>query len=127
MSTVRGKGILKGVGTAPGFRAAIQPCPPAARELTTDCENSFDTWCARIQQWNLNLELIDLEWTLDRQRLILYVLYESGPDSTKLALQAAAAGLGIIEVQPVSATGLIQPEPSGGSCGSGGGGCGCSH
>ena len=99
----------------------------AARDLTTDCENAFEAWCARILQWNLNLELIDLEWTLDRQKLILYVLCERGPDSTKLALQAAAAGLGIIEVQPVSATGLIQPEPTGGSCGSGGGGCGCSH
>jgi len=98
-----------------------------ARSLTRECEDAFEVWCARILQWNLNLELIDLEWTLDRQKLILYVLCERGPDSTKLALQAAAAGLGIIEIQPVSATGLVQPEPSGGSCGSGGGGCGCSH
>lgn len=99
----------------------------ASRELTLECEDAFAEWCARILQWNLNLELIDLEWTLDRQKLILYVLCERGPDSTKLALQAAAAGLGIVEVQPVSATGLVTPEPSGGSCGSGGGGCGCSH
>lgn len=99
----------------------------AARQLTGDCDGAFESWCSRIVQWNLNLELIDLEWTLDRQKLILYVLCERGPDSTKLALQAAAAGLGIIEVQPVSSTGLVQPEPSGGSCGSGGGGCGCSH
>lgn len=93
-----------------------------------ECEDGFAQWCARILQWNLNLELIDLEWTLDRQKLILYVLCERGPDSTKLALQAAAAGLGIIEVQPVSSTGLVQVESKGGGCGSGGGGgCGCSH
>ena len=99
-----------------------------ARQLAKDCDDQFERWCTRIVQWNLNLELIDLEWTLDRQKLILYVLCERGPDSTKLALQAAAAGLGIIEVQPVSSTGLVQPEPSGGACGSGGGGgCGCSH
>lgn len=98
-----------------------------ARQLTRDCEDAFSDWCTRIAQWKLNLELIDLEWTLDRQKLILYVLCERGPDSTKLALQAAAAGLGIIEVQPVSATGLVPLESSGGSCGSGGGGCGCSH
>lgn len=99
----------------------------AAQSLTRECEDAFPEWCARILQWKLNLEMIDLEWTLDRQKLILYVLCERGPDSTKLALQAAAAGLGIIEVQPVSATGLVQPEPSGGGCGTGGGGCGCSH
>ena len=98
-----------------------------ARNLTRECDDAFETWCGRILQWKLNLELIDLEWTLDRQKLILYVLCERGPDSTKLALQAAAAGLGIIEIQPVSSTGLVQPEPSGGSCGTGGGGCGCSH
>jgi cell fate regulator YaaT (PSP1 superfamily) len=96
-----------------------------ARRHSRECDDAFATWCARILQWNLNLELIDLEWTLDRQKLILYVLCERGPDSTKLALQAAAAGLGLIEVQPVSAAGLVQVEGS--SCGSGGGGCGCSH
>ena len=96
----------------------------AARRLAVECEEEFAAWCSRIVQWNLNLELIDLEWTLDRQKQILYVLCERGPDSTKLALQAAAAGLGIIEVQPVSPTGLVQVEQKGG-CGSGG--CGCSH
>jgi len=108
-------------------RAATVDDLATARELTRDCEEAFADWCTRISQWKLNLELIDLEWTLDRQKLILYVLCERGPDSTKLALQAAAAGLGIIEVQPVSATGLVPLESSGGSCGSGGGGCGCSH
>ena len=96
-----------------------------AREAVRDCEESFASWCARITQWNLNLELIDLERTLDTQKLILYVLCDRGPDSTKLALQAAAGGFGVVEVQPVSATGLVTLPQS--SCGSGDGGCGCSH
>lgn len=96
-----------------------------ARRLSEECETAFPQWCARILQWGLNLELIDLEWTLDRSKLIFYVLCERGPDSTKLALQAAASGFGVIEVQPVSATGLVTIPQS--SCGSGGGGCGCSH
>lgn len=99
----------------------------AARELARSCEDAFHSWCTRILQWQLSLELIDLEWTLDRQKLILYVLCERGPDSTKLALQAAAAGLGIVEVQPVAAGGLVAPLAEGKSCGSGGGNCGCSH
>ncbi len=93
--------------------------------LQTDCQNQFADWQRRIEGWALDLELIDLEWTLDRSRLVLYVLNERGPDCTKLALQAAAAGLGPIEVQPVDAEGLMQPEAAGGGCGSGG--CGCSH
>ena len=96
-----------------------------AQRLTSQCEDAYPAWCARILKWNLNLELIDIEQTLDGEKQILYVLCERGPDSTKLALQAAATGLGLIEVQPVSATGLVQPE--GKSCGTGGGGCGCSH
>jgi len=76
-------------------------------------------------QWGLSLELIDLEWTLDRQKLILYVICDRGPDTTKLALQAAASGFGVVEVQPVSSTGLVTIPQS--SCGSGGGGCGCDH
>lgn len=98
----------------------------SARERTAECEQAFVQWCARITQWKLNLELVDLEWTIDRKKLILYVLCERGPDTTKLALQAAAEGLGVIEVQPVSANGLMAIPQS--SCGSGGGGsCGCHH
>lgn len=99
----------------------------AARARTRECDEEFAGWCARILQWELQLELVDLEWTLDRQKLILYVLCERGPDSTKLALQAAATGFGIIEVQPVSATGLVSLPKESGGCGTGGGGCGCSH
>ena len=46
------------------------------------------------------MELIDLEWTLDKSKLILYVLNDRGPEATRLGLQAAAAGLGTVEVQP---------------------------
>ncbi len=99
----------------------------AARERTRECDETFAGWCDRIVEWDLELELVELEWTLDRQKLILYVLCDRGPDSTKLALQAAATGFGIIEVQPVSATGLVVVEKESGGCGTGGGGCGCSH
>jgi cell fate regulator YaaT (PSP1 superfamily) len=102
----------------------LRPATPAdlaqAAELRSECEGQFETWRGRIREWNLNLELIDLEWTLDRGRLVLYVLNDRGPDCTKLALQAAAAGLGTIEVQPVGPDGLMQPEPARGGCRSGG-------
>lgn len=93
-----------------------------AAHLRRECEQQFAAWTERIQSWNLELELVDLEWTLDRRKLVLYVLNSRGPDCTKLALQAAAAGLGIIEVQPVGSDGLVMPD-LGGGCGSGG--CGC--
>ena len=106
------------------IRSATDSDLVSNQKLLRECEEAFPLWCARISQWELNLELIDLEWTLDRSKLILYVLCERGPDSTKLALQAAAGGFGVIEVQPVSVTGLVKVEKS--SCGSGGGGgCGC--
>jgi cell fate regulator YaaT (PSP1 superfamily) len=85
-----------------------------------DAQREFARWEQRIAEWGLDLQLIDLEWTLDRRKLILYVLNDRGPESTKLALQAAAAGLGVVEVQPVSREGLVPAAPSSG-CGS----CGC--
>ncbi|MBI1344909.1 hypothetical protein GC163_01320 [bacterium] len=85
-------------------------------------EAEFPQWLARIAEWQLDLDLIDIEWTLDGEKQILYVLTERGPATTNLALQAAAAGLGLIEVQPVAAEGLVT-LPSSGGCGSGG--CGC--
>lgn len=85
----------------------------------------FADWQARIAEWRLQLELVDLEWTLDGRRLMLYVLNDRGPESTKLALQAAAKGFGHLDVLPVSAEGLMSPgggEKSGGcGCGSSGG------
>ncbi|WP_437228614.1 PSP1 C-terminal domain-containing protein [Planctomicrobium sp. SH661] len=87
-------------------------------ELKRQAKAEFHQWEERIAQWKLDLQLIDLEWTLDGAKVVLYVLNERGPECTKLALQAAAAGLGIIEVQPVSLDGLVTVT------GGGGGGCG---
>lgn len=92
------------------------------RRLRERAEAEFGEWSQRIAEWEIDLQLIDLERTLDGGKLVLYVLNERGPECTKLALQAAAAGLGVIEVQPVSGEGL-KPQESGGGCGS----CGCEH
>jgi cell fate regulator YaaT (PSP1 superfamily) len=92
--------------------------------LSTRAAAEFPEWVGRVREWNLDLQVVDLEWTLDREKLIVYVLNERGPESTKLAIQAAAAGLGLIEVQPVSKDGLVE-LPSGGGCGTDS--CGCSH
>lgn len=93
-------------------------------ELRSECETEFELWQKRIADWKLDLELIDLERTLDRDKLVLYVLNQAGPDCTKLALYVAAEGLGNVEVQPVGLDGLIS-LPHGGGCGSGGcGSCG---
>jgi cell fate regulator YaaT (PSP1 superfamily) len=92
-------------------------------ELGHEARESFNEWQNRIADWKLDLDLIDLEWTLDRQKLVLYVLGGRGPDTTKLALQAAAAGLAVVEVQPVDANGPVPVPAAGGGCGSGG--CGC--
>jgi cell fate regulator YaaT (PSP1 superfamily) len=106
----------------PILRTASADDLAKASGLQQEAAAAFAEWTGRIAGWNLELELIDLEWTLDRGKLILYVLNERGPDCTKLALQAAAAGLGPIEVQPVTAEGLVtQPDSMGGGCGS----CGC--
>lgn len=96
------------------------------RELRDEADREFQQWTERIREWNIDVQLIDLEWTLDRSRLVLYVLNDRGPECTKLALQAAAAGLGVIEVQPVTKDGLAPPaEAKSKGCGSGG--CGCHH
>lgn len=78
-------------------------------------EDSFAEWLARAEKWKLQLELIDIERTLD-DRLIMYVLNDRNAESTRMALLAAAGGFGVIHVQPVSAEGIVQA--------SGGGGCG---
>ncbi len=96
-----------------------------AKTLQVGAQQEFTTWAERICEWKLKLELIDLERTLDGDKMILYVLGDRGPDCTRLALHAAAAGLTGVVVQPVNADGLVGPQPSGGGCGSGAGGCGC--
>lgn len=101
------------------LRAATREDRRRMMQLRSECERQFDVWRKRIREWNLELELIDLEWMLDKKKLVLYVLNDRGPDCTKLALQAAAAGLGTVEVQPVTSDGLVTLE-KGGGCGSGG-------
>jgi len=92
--------------------------------LRREAEGAYSEWQSRITRDNLELELIDLEWTLDRRKLVLYVLGGRSADTTKLALLAAAEGLTAIDVQPVAADGVV-PIPSGGGGGCGSGGCGC--
>ena len=89
-----------------------------AAELRRAAAEEFAGWEQRIAEWRLDLQLVDLEWTIDRSRLILYVLNERGPDCAKLALQAAAGGWGVIDVQPVAAEGLVPKETGHGGCGS---------
>lgn len=97
-----------------------------AESAAAECEAAFDEWNARIAQWRLKLELIDLERLRDSGRYVLYVLTDRGSDTTMLALQAAAAGLGEVHVQPVTADGVVTlSSGSGGGCGTGG--CGCQH
>lgn len=93
------------------------------RELREECQVSYGEWWSRIQDWKLELELVDMEWTLDRQKLILYVLSGRSADTTKLALYAATAGYTSIEVQPVSKDGLVPLPPPSGGCGCHNGGC----
>lgn len=107
------------------LRQATPQYQAAARENHRHAEADFLDFSRRIAQWGLELELIDVERTLDGETRILYVLCDRGPETTKLALQAAAAGLGIVEVQPVSSAGPVALATEGGGCGTGGGGCGC--
>ncbi|MEY3457555.1 MAG: hypothetical protein RL215_712 [Planctomycetota bacterium] len=90
------------------------------RVQQAECDAAYGEWLSRAAQWNLQLQLIDLERTLDG-KLILYVLNDRGAETTRLALLAAAAGHGIVHVQPVAAEGIV-PEKRGGGCGD----CGCS-
>jgi cell fate regulator YaaT (PSP1 superfamily) len=125
---------LEKVSSEPGAAAetdfTIQRIATAAdlaeqESLLQKAQREFSAWEARIIAWQLDLQLIELEYTFDGEKAILYVLNERGPDCTRLAIQAAAAGLGLIEVQPVSAEGLVSlPAPRPGGCGTGGG-CGC--
>ncbi len=105
------------------LRAATADDERAADALRTACERQFADWRRRIDAWQVKVELVDLEATLDKSKLILYVLNERGPDCTRLALEAAAAGLGIVEVQPVGPNGLV-PQTNEHGCGSGGCGSG---
>lgn len=125
LDVVRNRGDEDGPDVESESLRIATPEDLAARgSLRSLAEAEFDDWCRRIQEWNVELDLVDLEWTLDHRTRILYVLSDRGPGATQLALKAAAAGLGVIAVQPVAADGPI-PLDLGGGCGSGG--CGCSH
>ncbi len=103
-------------------RAATDRDRQTHHERQKQSSKDFEVWQQRVSDWKLELELIDLERTLDDDKVILYVLNDQNAETTRLALLAAAAGLGMIHVQPVSAEGII--DGSGGGCGSG---CGCGH
>ena len=75
------------------LRTATAMDEQAAARLRSECEQGFGDWRERIEKWNLCLELIDLEWTLDKSKLILYVLNDRGPESTKLALTSRGGRL----------------------------------
>ena len=89
-------------------------------------KSDFSLWEKRIEDWKLELVLIDLEQTLDGKTTILYVLNDRGSDCTVLAIKAAASGLGNIQVQPVDENGDVRVLQSKGGCGSSDGSCGCS-
>jgi len=93
------------------------------RQRQQQAAEDYGVWLSRIEEWKLELEVVDCEQTLDDGKTILYVLNDRDAETTRLALLAAAAGLGIISVQPISAEGIVDGS-GGGGCGSGGGGCG---
>jgi len=112
------------------LRSANSTDLSAARKAAEKSAAEFPEWTSRIAEWKIDLQVIDIERTLDGNKLVLYVLNERGPECTRLAIQAAASGFGIIEVQPVGSEGLVSQPASGGGCGTGGGGCGsggCGH
>lgn len=86
------------------------------KELTARAETVFPMWLQKVSDWKLQLELVDIELTLD-ERTILYVLNERNAETTRFALLSAAAGLGIVHVQPVSTEGIVT-SGGGGGCGS---------
>lgn len=111
-------------------RLATQDDCSRAAANSRDADAEFFDWQQRIADWDLQLQVIDMEWTLERDNVILYVLNDQNAETTRLALLAAAGGYGIIHVQPVNADGIDYAASGGGGCGSGGcgsGGCGSGH
>lgn len=92
-------------------------------QLTEQARVEFFEWQSHIRRWGLSLELIDLERTLEGNKLILHVLTGRNAEPTKLNIHAAVDNLGPIEIQAVSADGLVVPAAKTGGCGTGG--CGC--
>ena len=123
--------LPKGAGEEHAMTGEIQRIATAddistSQRQRTECDGEFETWLDRIKDWNVQLQLLDIEKTLEGDQVILYVLNDQDAETTRLALLTAAAGYGIVHVQPVTAEGVtpIGKPSSGGGCGSGGGGCG---
>lgn len=123
--------LPKGAGeehamTGEVLRIATAEDISASHSHRAECNLQFDTWLNRIEDWGVQLQLVDIEKTLEGDQVILYVLNNQDAETTRLALLTAAAGYGIVHVQPVSAEGVVPigKPSSGGGCGSGGGGCG---
>lgn len=94
-------------------------------QIAEQARAEFFQWQEHIRRWGINLELIDLERMLEGDKIVLHVLTGRNAEPTKLNIHAAVENLGPIEIQAVSADGLVIPAKSEKSCGSGGGGCGC--
>lgn len=123
--------LPKGAGeehamTGEVLRIATEEDLRSSEAQRSQCDGDFDTWLGRIEEWGVQLQLLDIEKTLEGDQVILYVLNDQDAETTRLALLTAAAGHGIVHVQPVSAEGIVPigKPSSGGGCGSGGGGCG---
>jgi hypothetical protein len=97
----------------------------AIAELQLQADDVYLKWQQLASEKKLQLEIIDAEYTLSR-RLVLYVLNGRGAETTRLALLAAASGYGVINVQPVSAEGIVIETEKSESGGCSSGSCGCS-
>ena len=98
--------------------AVVRPAAPeddAGEDPAGEGEDLFDVWAGRIADWGIGVELVDAERSLDG-KTVLYVLNDRGAEPTKLALRAVTENHGLIDVQPVTAEGLVPPQ-SGGGCG----------
>ena len=105
--------------TGPVERLAVEADVDTHRDNDSKASAAFREWAERIQDWGVDVELIDVEFTLDN-RTTLYVLNGRDAEPTKLALRAVTEHLGLIDVQPVTGDGVVPPQ--GGGCGTCGGG-----
>lgn len=122
--TLRSTGNSLESATGSVLRVATGDDSQLASVLQKEADDQFERWQQLVADRKLQLQIIDLEYTLDR-KLIVYTLNERGPETTRLSLLAAAAGLGLIHVEPVSAKDSVEAPPKKtGGCGSGS--CGCS-
>ena len=66
----------------------------ACENLVRECETAFPEWCARISQWGLESRTCRSRMDARSPEVdsMSQCWCERGPDSTKLALQAEAAG-----------------------------------